>query len=260
MNKPQKQWRSCHKRSFVNRMSPDFTARTASFHTTRWTRVCAAKSDSDEGRRALADLCDAYYEPVITFLRCELRDADAARDMAHAFFADILAGGAILSADPVKGRFRSYLLGAVKHFLAHQRDAWRRKKRGGGSEHLALEQEEALQVADRRQPAPDQDFDRQWAVVVLRRALDALRAECVVEGKSEIFDKLQPWLNGEAVQGDQVELATTLGMNLNSLKSHVHRLKQRFRHHVKAEIAGTLAETSSVDEELAALLACLRRS
>ena len=90
----------------------------SAFHTTRWTRVCLAKADSDEGRGALAELCEAYYEPVVAYLRGVLRDADAAREMSHAFFAEILAGGAISGADPLRGRFRFYLLGAVRHFVA----------------------------------------------------------------------------------------------------------------------------------------------
>src|SRR2546430_8936892 len=102
----------------------------APFHTTLWTRVCLAKADSDDGRKALADLCEAYYAPVVAFLRCELRDADAARELSHAFFAEMLAGGTIRTADREYGRFRSYMLGAVKHFLSHHREAAQRMKRG----------------------------------------------------------------------------------------------------------------------------------
>ena len=101
------------------------------FRTTRWTQVSRAKADSPAGRRALAELCDAYYEPVAAFLRCELRDADAARELTHDFFAEVLGGGAIAHAEQERGRFRSYLLGAVKHFLVHHREAARRLKRGG---------------------------------------------------------------------------------------------------------------------------------
>ena len=113
------------------------------FRTTRWTQVSRAKADSPEGRRALAELCNAYYEPVATFLRCELRDADAARELAHDFFANMLAGGAIAHAEQERGRFRSYLLGAVKHFLSHHREAQRRLKRGGGVENISLNETEA---------------------------------------------------------------------------------------------------------------------
>ena len=89
------------------------------FHTTRWTLVRHATGHSAEGKQALSELCEAYYEPVVAFLRCELRDADAARELSHAFFAEMLAGGTIHTADREHGRFRSYLLGAVKHFLSH---------------------------------------------------------------------------------------------------------------------------------------------
>lgn len=93
------------------------------FHTTRWSRVGRAKAESPDGERALAELCEAYYEPVAAFLRCETRDTDAARDLAHDFFAQLLKGGGIARADQKLGRFRSYLLGAVKHFLSHRREA-----------------------------------------------------------------------------------------------------------------------------------------
>jgi DNA-directed RNA polymerase specialized sigma24 family protein len=125
------------------------------FRTTRWTQVSRAKADSPEGRRALTELCNAYYEPVAAFLRYELRDADAARELAHDFFAHMLAGGAIARAEQERGRFRSYLLGAVKHFLSHQREASRRLKRGGGVENISLNETEARSVPDAGVLSPD---------------------------------------------------------------------------------------------------------
>ncbi len=231
-----------------------------SFHSTRWTRVCLAKADSDDGRQALADLCDAYYEPVVAFLRCELRDADTARDLSHAFFAQMLAGGTIQTAERERGRFRSYLLGAVKHFLAHQREAAQRQKRGCGVESASLDDEEAREVADPRMPSPDSAFDRQWALTLLGHALGDLQRECELEGKAVVFEKLQPWLTGDAAHGDQLELASALGMNLNSLKSQIHRLKSRFRALVKEQIAATLEEGGSIDEEMTVLFSALRQN
>lgn len=231
------------------------------FHTTRWTRVCLAKSDSEDGRRALADLCDAYYEPVVAYLRRALRDADAARDMSHAFFASVLAGGAIQSADPERGRFRFYLLGAVKHFLSHQREAQQRQRRGGGVAPLSLdaatEGMPALDVADDERMSPDAVFDRQWAVTVLARAMDALQAGCAAEGKSDLFDTLRPWLLGESAYGDQAAAASALGMNANALKTAVHRMRHRFRQCVKSEVAGTLKDEAAVEDEMRALLSAL---
>jgi RNA polymerase sigma-70 factor (ECF subfamily) len=137
--------------------------------------VCLAKADSEDGRRALADLCDAYYEPVVAYLRSVFGDPDAAREMSHAFFAEMLGGGTIHTADQERGRFRSYLLGAVKHFVGHQREAARRMKRGGGLVAVSLDDEEAVEVPDVRVLSPDAEFDRQWAMTVIARSMEMLR-------------------------------------------------------------------------------------
>lgn len=210
------------------------------FRTTRWTQVSRAKADSPEGRRALAELCNAYYEPVTTFLRYELRDADAARELAHDFFAHLLAGGAIARAEQERGRFRSYLLGAVKHFLSNQRAAQQRLKRGGGVPNISLHETEACLVPDAGVLSPDAAFDRQWALTTVARALEALQCECADEGRADFFESVKPWLTGDTAHGDQAELAARCGMNANALKVAVHRLKRRFRQLLKTEIAGTL--------------------
>ena len=231
------------------------------FHTTRWSQVGRAKADSPEGRRELGELCAAYYEPVATFLRCELRNADAARELAHDFFAHVLAGGAIAQAEQARGRFRSYVLGAVKHYLSHQREAQRRLKRGGGVEPVSLNDTaagEARAVQDAGVLAPDVAFDRQWALTVVARALDALRDECAAEGRADFFERVKPWLTGDTAHGDQSALAAGCGLNANALKVAIHRLKRRFRQLLKAEIAGTLDEAGNVEEEMHALFAALR--
>jgi len=228
----------------------------ASFHTTRWTCVCRAKADSDDGRRALADLCGAYYEPVVAYLRSVLRDADAAREMSHAFFAEMLGGGTIHTADRGRGKFRSYLLGAVKHFTARHRESARRLKRGGGAEVGSLDTE-AASVADANQRTPDAEFDRQWAVTVLARGLDALRRACEAEERAAFFEKVKPLLTGEAAHGGQAALAESCGMTSEAFRMAVHRMRKRLRHCVKAEIAGTLGEGADVQEEMQALFAVL---
>lgn len=227
------------------------------FRTTRWTQVNRAKADSPEGRRALSELCSAYYEPVAAFLRCELRDAEAARELAHDFFAQMLAGGAIARAEQERGRFRSYLLGAVKHFLSHHREKRQRVKRGGGMENISLNETEAFSVPDARVLSPDAAFDQQWALTVVAHALEALRSECVAEGRTEFFQLVKPWLTGEAAHGDQAALAARCGMNANALKVAVHRLKRRFRQLLKAEVAGTLDDPALVEAEMRALFAAL---
>lgn len=229
-----------------------------SFHTTRWSHVCLAQADSEDGKRALADLCDVYYEPVVAWLRCELRDAEAAREASHAFFAHLLASGTHLAADRERGRFRSYLLGAVKHFLSHRREAAMSMKRGSGVTWTALEDGEARSVADTTLLSPDAAFDRQWALTLLGLTLEDLRQECSATGKALEFEKLQPWLTGDADHGDQGALAMELGTNLNSLKSRIRRLRSRFRTLLKLQIAATLNEGGSVEEEMTVLFAALR--
>ena len=227
------------------------------FRTTRWTQVSRAKADSPEGRSALAGLCDAYYEPVAAFLRCELGDAEAARELAHDFFAHLLAGGAIARAEQEHGRFRSYLLGAVKHFRSHQREALRRHKRGGGVENISLNETEARSVPDASVLSPDAAFDQQWALTVVAHALEALRRECVVEGRADFFERVKPWLTGDTRRGDQTALAASCGLNANALKVAVHRLKRRFRQLLKAEVAGTLDDPALVEAEMSVLFAAL---
>lgn len=231
----------------------------APFHTTRWTRVCLAKADSEDGRRALADLCDAYYEPVVVYLRSVFRDADAAREMSHAFFAEMLGGGTIRTAERERGRFRSYLLGAVKHFVGHQREAARRLKRGGGIEAVSLDDGEAAQVPDARLLSPDAEFDRQWAMTVITRSMEALRAECIGEGRGAFFEAVSSILNGHASHGDQAALAASCGMSFDAFRMAVSRLKKRLRQCVKSEVAGTLEDPATVQEEMEALFSALGR-
>jgi RNA polymerase sigma-70 factor (ECF subfamily) len=207
----------------------------------------------------LADLCAAYYEPVVAYLRSVLRDADAAREMSHAFFAEMLAGGTIHTAERGRGRFRSYLLGAVKHFAAHQREAARRMKRGGGAAAVSLDDAEVAEVADVRALSPDVEFDRQWAMTVITRSMDALRAECVSEGRGAFFDIVSGILNGHASHGDQTALATECGMSFDAFRMAVSRLKKRLRQCVKSEVAGTIEDPASVQDEMETLFAALGR-
>lgn len=234
-------------------------SRSASFHTTRWTLVRTAKADSEEGRAALANLCEAYYQPVIAYLSCELRSADDAQEMTHAFFAQMLAGGGIARAEREHGRFRSYLLGAVKHFLSHQREAARSLKRGGGAVPVSLDEDASAMraIPDARQISPDAAFDRQWALTVLAQAMSRLQTECTAEGKHAQFENLKPWLMGDAAHGDQAALAAACGMGLSALKMSIQRLRQRFRECLQIEIAATLDDASMVKEEMRTLLAAL---
>jgi RNA polymerase sigma factor (sigma-70 family) len=236
---------------------------TSPFAPTRWTLVVRARGESAEGRAALSELCAAYYQPVQRFLRCEGRDEDAARELAHDFFARVLAGGALEGADPERGRFRSYLLGALKHFLADQRRHAHRLKRGSGTVPDSLDApvgsdtSPGLQWADPAETAPDAFFDREWALTVMDRALAGLQKEFSTAEKSDQFETLKPWLMGDTPASSQAEAARRLGLSEGAVKVTIHRMRKRFREAVRAEISQTVRDPGLVDEELRHLIEAL---
>lgn len=229
---------------------------TSSFHDTRWTLVSRSRGSDTHGSAALSELCEAYYVPVVAFLRREGREDDAARELAHDFFAKLLAGGAIEGARPERGRFRSYLLGALKHFAADQRDKAISAKRGGGLDHAEMDDE----MADAGAGMPDAEFDRQWALTVLARSLSRMEAEMRDEDKTASFEALKPWLTVDADSTPQAVAAEKLGLSLEAVKVAIHRLRKRFREAVKAEIAQTVSDAGDVREELDALMQALRNA
>lgn len=223
------------------------------FHSTRWTLVRRAQGRGDEARAALSDLCAIYYEPVLQFACRWCGSEDRARDLAHGFFEDLLARESLGAADPSKGRFRSYLLAAVKHFLCHQREREMAAKRGGTLEHVPLD--ETLEESGML-PAWDHAFDRAWALALIRRALDSLALEMERSGKSELFHRLRPWLDGGA-SGEAVDAAAALGLSPSAFKVAIHRLRERFRRHVRAEITATTTDPAETEAEFRHLVAVL---
>ena len=239
------------------------TPHTSPFAPTRWTLVLRARGDSAESQAALSELCETYYQPVLRFLRCEGRDEDAARELAHDFFARVLAGSGFDGADPERGRFRSYLLGALKHFLADQRAHAQRLKRGGDVTPESLDASAGtdtspgLSVADPGAATRDAVFDREWALTVMDRALVALQKEFAEAGKAVQFETLKPWLMGDAPASSQADAARRLDLTEGAVKVTIHRLRKRFREVVRANIAQTLADPVLVDEELRHLVEAL---
>ncbi len=242
---------------------PQSARNSAAFVATRWTLVLRARGETVEARSALSELCDVYYQPVFRFLRREGRDEDGARELAQEFFARLLSGNGIKAADPQRGRFRSYLLGAVKHFLADQRDHERRLKRGSGTAPESLDAQEEVspcaQVADETSALDDKWFDREWALALMDRALRTLAAEFSELDKSDQFTALKPWLAGDAETLPQAEAAARLGMNESALKVAIHRLRKRFREVIRAEVAQTIDVSGDVDSELRYLVEVLAR-
>jgi RNA polymerase sigma-70 factor (ECF subfamily) len=168
------------------------------FCTTRWTIVLAARGNSLDARAALSALCEAYYEPVLVYLRRALGDSTSVRNVAHEFFAELLQGNRLDAAAPERGKFRAYLSGALKHFIANHRAYQRRQRRGGDQQALPLhpttDSTPGVDPAADHRSSPDAAFDRAWATTLLGRALATLRAECEAEGKGAQFDWLKPWL------------------------------------------------------------------
>jgi RNA polymerase sigma factor (sigma-70 family) len=232
-----------------------------SFATTRWSLVAALRPDvaSDgRAREALEELCRAYWYPLYVFVRFRGRSPEDAQDLTQAFFARIVESGGLGAADPARGRFRSYLLGAMKHFLANEWRRARAQKRGGGARILDLD---ALDPEGRFVPAavptdPEAAFDREWARETTARARAELRAEWEARGKEDVFDALEGSLTGE--EPPRSETAARLGMTEGGLKVAIHRLRQRYREVLRAGIAETVADPADVDDEMRHLVAALR--
>jgi len=221
-----------------------------------------ARGNSPEAKAAMSDLCAAYYAPAFAFIRRGTLDEDSARDLTQEFFAGLLARQGIDGADPARGRFRSYLLGAVKHFLSDTRDRTRRLKRGAGQPLESIDPgtdtSPGLQLPDPKTPSPDREFDRKWALTLLDRALAVLAEEHEASGKAGQFETLKPWLTGDTENISQADAARRLGLNESAVKVAIHRLRRRFREIIKQEIGQTLSDRALVDEELHHLLAALR--
>jgi RNA polymerase sigma-70 factor (ECF subfamily) len=231
------------------------------FVTTQWTRVLEARGKSPEAAAALSELCSAYYAPVFAFVRRHSRDEESARDLTQEFFARVLARHGFDTANPERGRFRSFLLGAVKHFLADARDRDHRLKRGAGQQMESLETgtdtSPGLQIADEHSLSPDREFDRKWALTLLDRALLALAREHKSKGQPQQFEALKPWLTGDMETQSQAHIARQLGMSEGAVKVAIHRLRRRFRELLKAEAGRTLRDPRQIQEELECLIAAL---
>jgi RNA polymerase sigma-70 factor (ECF subfamily) len=231
------------------------------FVTTQWTQVLATRGDSPEARQALSDLCAAYYTPVFILIRRTTPSEEVARDLTQEFFARLLSRAGLGQVDRERGRFRFFLLGAVKHFLADVHDEQRRLKRGGGQAPVSLDagtdSSPGLEIADASRPSPDLEFDREWAVTLLARALDRLGRE--QGGKGEQFPALKPWLTGDKQEESLADVAARLDMSEGALRVALYRLRKRFRELVKEEIAGTVGDSVHVREEMGYLLEVLSR-
>lgn len=233
------------------------------FATTHWSLVGAAKPgevSQTRAREALEELCRAYWYPLYAFVRSGGYSADDAQDLTQAFFARIIETGGFATADRERGRFRSYLLGAMKHFLANEWHRARRHKRGGQVQIIewdALDPEGRYAGASEQSDNPEHLFDREWALETIAGALQGLRDEMANAGKSEQFDALKGSLTGED-ELPREEIAVRLSMSEGAVKVAVHRLRQRYRKLLRAAIAETVSNEADLNDEMRYLVAVLR--
>ncbi len=235
--------------------------RSPVFVTTHWSVVLTAGgSDTTRARQALEKLCQAYWYPLYAYVRRRGFSPPDAEDLTQEFFARFLEHEWVANADREKGRFRSFLLSAMNHFLANEWDKARAQKRGGGAALLPLE----FGTAETRycqEPAdnvtPEQHFERRWALTLLETVTGRLRAEYEQDGKGELFAALNPCLVGDRTAQPYEELAKKLGFSEGTVKSAVHRLRQRYRQLLREEIMHTVAGSGEVEEELRHLVVVL---
>lgn len=236
-------------------------AHRPAFVTTHWSVVVTAgRSDTTRAHDALANLCQTYWFPLYTYVRRRGHSPEDAQDLTQEFFARLLERNWVANANQEKGRFRSFLLSAMNHFLADEWDKARAQKRGGGVPAVPLQFDTAetrygVEPADNA--TPEHSFERRWALTLLEEVLKRLQAEYEQEGKTDLFAALNPCLVGERTSQPYAELAVQLGMNEGAVKSAVHRLRQRYRQLLRDQIAQTVATPDEVDEELRHLFAVL---
>lgn len=228
----------------------------AAFPPTRWSVVLdALQSDAPEtAHDALADFCQAYWPPIYTFLRRQGRPPGTAQDLTQAFFEHLLALNTLSRARQEKGKLRTFLLGSLQNFLGDQRDREQTLKRGGGKQIVSMSDSLAdVEAAVVAAASTDEfsEYDRAWAMALMRQTWERLRQTFVDEGKEGLFDALKGLvLGGTETPVSQEEVAARLGMPQGTLRAHLHRLRQRYRDLLRAEVERTVAAPGETEAEM----------
>jgi RNA polymerase sigma factor (sigma-70 family) len=243
---------------------PDETVslRGASFTPTHWSVVLAAggHTDSTSARDALERLCRNYWVPIYAFVRRQGHNPHDAEDLTQEFFARLLEKNYLADADRAKGRFRSFLLASLKHFLANEWDKAKAQKRGGGRVLISIDadaMETAFGAELAHELTADKIFERRWALALLDQVLRRLREEYTCDCKQKQFEQLKQTLTEASRSVPYAEIATRLGTSEGAVKVAVHRLRQRYRELLRAEIADTVASPAEIDDEIRNLFAAL---
>ncbi len=239
--------------------TPDHGA--SAFLTTRWSVVLAAQGESAAARDALETLCRSYWLPLYAFVRRDGHDPEDAKDLTQEFFACLLERRDFDAVRREKGRLRSYLLVALKHFLSNQRQRANAVKRGRGEQPISLDEimlNQRFDLEPTETLTAEQIYERRWATAVLDQVLTRLDGEYRSTGKGPLFDHLKVLLADEPGHLSQAAMATELGMTENALKQAFHRMRLRYRECLRDEIAQTVATEDDLENELRHLIAVLR--
>jgi RNA polymerase sigma factor (sigma-70 family) len=236
---------------------------SANFHTTRWTVVIeAAQNQTKGGLSALAELCRNYWYPLYMFARRRGHFPEDAQDLTQGFFLHLLEHRALTGVDPLKGKFRSFLLASFQNYLSDQVDRARRLKRGGGKEFVQLDPDEAEQRY-RLEPGefltPEKIFDARWAMTVLGETLKQLQQEYADAGKEPTFEALKAFLdpaNSTALPSYE-EVATRLQVTGSAVKTLIHRLRKRYTSLLRQAVGRTVSDPAEIDQEIHALCEAL---
>lgn len=218
--------------------------------------LAAGQRYTPQSDAALQALCKTYWFPLYAYVRRHGHSKEDAEDLVQAFFARFLAKNYLAGLSEGRGRFRAFLLAALKNFLINEWKHARRQKRGGGATPFSLDWETAdtkFQVAAQNEPSPDQAFDREWVLALLSKVIERLQTECAAEGKAKLFEQLKVFLAAGKSETAQSEAAKALGMEEGAVRVAVHRLRKRYRQLLRDEIANTLSDPAMVDEEMRAL-------
>jgi RNA polymerase sigma-70 factor (ECF subfamily) len=217
--------------------------------------LTARQGESPQAARALEELCRTYWYPLYAYVRRRGYDAHEAEDLTQEFFARLLAKNYLADVHREKGKFRSFLLASLKHFLANEWDRALAKKRGGGHTIISLDAETRYRQEPKDELSADKLLDRQWAIALLDQVLARLGTEYTDAGKSEVFEQLKDSLTGARDSIPYAAIAAKLGTTEGAVKVAVHRLRQRYRKLLREEIAHTVASPAEIDEEIRHLFA-----
>ena len=228
--------------------------------TTHWSAVLAAgQTASPRAAAAMEELCRTYWYPLYAYVRRRGHAVEEAQDLTQEFFSRLIEKKWVSDADPNKGRFRTFLLTALNHFLANEWRNSRAAKRGGGRPVISLNDTTESRYA--QEPAsnltPEKLYERRWALSLFDRALGRLREQYVAAGKTIFYDRLKTFLSGEAGDGEYARLGAELGLSTGAVAAAVHRLRQHYRELVREEVAQTVETPADVEEEVRSLLAAL---